>query len=565
MALQIVDIVKNNPQLLAFILLALGFWVGKIKLGSLVPGPQAGILVMGTVFGYFGFELPPLLGDFSFLLFLFAVAYEAGPGFFTVALPQFGKFATLSVVVVAAQLALAVAFSMIFQFNLGVGAGLFTGAGVNPPGIGAAIDVVETGKISMPEGLSVEQAIQFINVTYAITFLVSYLIAMQLLQQVPRLLKFDLAASAKEAESAMNPSDSSSEEGFWVQSLRAYHVVNDDALGKSVQEIQTLTHCQIDKIKRAGMLMDFESDTTLEKDDLISVGGHRLVQANLSEMIGPEVVDRDLLGEEVLTREAIVTNPEIFGKSLGELGRYAYGCYLGQYTRSGVKLKSDPELRLAQGDVLKITGTKAHLNQLIERIGYAEPDVNATDLLTFALGVSGGFILGLIQIQVGDISIGLGTASGVLLVGLGLGYMRSIKHSFGLVPPATIWVFKQLGLLLFLADVGVKGGPRVVEALTSFGPLLILSAIAIGTLPLAVGYLVGDRFFKMNKALLLGAVAASGSNTPAMLMLVGDAKSSIPAVGYAGTYAITYIFKIIAATLIVYIGSSLGQLTLGTI
>ena len=69
----------------------------------------------------------------------------------------------------------------------------------------------------------------------------------------------------------------------------------------------------------------------------------------------------------------------------------------------------------------------------------------------------------------------------------------------------------------------------------------------------------------MNKALLLGAVAASGSNTPAMLMLVGDAKSSIPAVGYAGTYAITYIFKIIAATLIVYIGSSLGQLTLGAI
>ncbi|MDJ0719834.1 MAG: TrkA C-terminal domain-containing protein [Prochloraceae cyanobacterium] len=557
MVVQIVDIVKNNPQLFTFILLAFAFWAGKIKLGSVVLGPQAGILVMGTVFGYFGFELPPMLGAFSFLLFLFAVAYEAGPGFFTVALPQFGKFATLSVVVVLIQLALAVGFSAIFDFNLGIGAGLFTGAGVNPPGIGAAINVVETGKIPMPDGLSVEQAIQFINVTYAITFLVSYLIAMQLLRKVPQLLKFELSASAKEAESATNPSDSSSEEGLWLQSLRAYRAVKEDILGKSVQEIQTLTHCKIDKIKRAGMLVDFELDTTLKKDDLISVGGHRLAEATLTEMIGPEVVDADLLGEEVLTREAIVTNPDIFGKSLGELRRYAYGCYLGQYTRSGVKLKIDPELRLARGDVLKITGTKAHLNQLVEKIGYAERDVNATDLLTFALGVSSGFILGLIEIQIGDISIGLGTASGVLLVGLAVGYMRSIKHSFGLVPPATIWVFKQLGLLLFLGDVGVKGGPRVVEALTNFGPLLILSAIAIGTLPLAIGYLVGERFFKMNKALLLGAVAACGSNTPGMLMLVEDAESSIPAVGYAGTYAITYIFKIIAATVIVYIGSYL--------
>ncbi|MGK7872944.1 MAG: aspartate:alanine exchanger family transporter [Xenococcaceae cyanobacterium] len=553
MAIEIVDIVRNNPQLLAFILLALAFWVGNIKLGSVVLGPQAGILVMGTVFGYFGFELPPLLGTFSFLLFLFAVAYEAGPGFFAVALPQLGKFVSLSVVIVVTGLALAVGFSNIFDFNLGVGAGLFTGAGVNPPGLGAVIDVVETGKIPMPEALSVEQAVQFINVTYAITYLVSYLIAMQLLRKAPRLLKFELSASAKEAESAMNSPDGGSEEGIWTQSLRAYRVVGDDALGKSVQEIEIVTHCKIDKIKRAGMLLDFEPDTTVEQDDLISVGGHRLAQAAVSEMIGPEVIDWDLLGEEMLTREVIVTKPDIFGKSLGELERYGYGCYLGQYTRSGVNLKPNPELRLVRGDVLKITGTKAHLNQIIDRLGYAERDVNVTDLLTFALGVSGGFILGLINIQIGELSIGLGTASGVLLVGLAVGYLRSIKHSFGLVPPAAIWVFKQLGLLLFLADVGVKGGPSVVEALTRFGPLLILSAITIGTLPLAVGYLVGDRFLKMNRALLLGAVAGCGSNTPAMLMLVEDAKSSIPAVGYAGTYAITYIVKVIAATLIVYI------------
>ena len=554
MAIEIIDILKNNPQLLAFILLAFGFWVGKFKLGSFAIGAPAGILIVGTVFGYFGFELPPLLGAFSFLVFLFAVAYEAGPGFFAVALPQFKKFMTLTLVVVAIEFILTVFASMIFGFNFGLGTGLFTGSGVSAPGLGAAIDIVKTGKISLPDDLSVDQMVQLINISYVITFLTSYLIGMQLIRQSPRLLRFDLAMTAQEAELAMNMSDDESdEEGFWTQTFRAYRVETDEVVGKSIEDFEIDTNCKIDKIKRADIIIDFEPSTMLKKDDLISVGGHRLAQAPLNNIVGSEIVDRDLLGEEVLTRDVIVTNPSVMGKSLKELERYGYGCHLGKYTRSGVSLKVYPELRLMKGDILKITGNKTHLDQIIDLLGYAERDINATDLFTFALGISAGFILGLINISIGNISIGLGTASGVLVAGLVIGYVRSIKQSFGQVPPAVIWVFKQLGLLIFLADVGVKGGPSVVTALTSFGPLLILLSILIGTLPLVIGYLVGDRFFKMNRALLIGAIAGCGNNTPAMLMLVEDAKSSIPAVGYAGTYAITYIVKVIATTIIIYI------------
>ena len=553
MAIEIIDIIKNNPQLLAFILLAFGFWVGKFKLGSIVLGAPAGVLIVGTVFGYFGFELPPLLGAFSFLVFLFAVAYEAGPGFFAVALPQLKKFMTLTLVVVAIAFVLTVSASIIFNFNLGLGTGLFTGSGISAPGLGAAIDIVMANKIPLPDDLSVDEIVQLINISYVITFLASYLIGMQLIRQSPRLLKFDLAMTAQEAELALNMSDDSNEEGFWTQTFRAYRIETDEAVGKSVEDFEIDTNCKIDKIKRAETVIDFEPTTVLEKNDLISVGGHRLAQAPLNNIIGSEIIDRDLLGEEVLTRDVIVTNPSVMGKSLKELERYGYGCYLGKYTRSGVSLKVYPELRLIKGDILKITGTKTHLEQIINILGYAERDINATDLFTFALGISAGFILGLINISLGNISIGLGTASGVLVVGLTIGYVRSISRSFGQVPPAVIWVFKQLGLLIFLADVGVKGGPSVVTALTSFGPLLIILSILIGTLPLIIGYLVGDRFFKMNRALLIGAIAGCGNNTPAMLMLVEDAKSSIPAVGYAGTYAITYVVKVIATNIIIYL------------
>ena len=257
------------------------------------------------------------------------------------------KFLTLTLVVVAIEFVLTVLASMIFSFNFGLGTGLFTGSGVSAPGLGAAIDIVKTSKISLPDNLSVDEMVQLINISYVITFLTSYLIGMQLIRQSPRLFRFDLAMTAQEAELAMNMSDDESdEEGFWTQTFRAYRVETDEIVGKSVEDFEIDTNCRIDKIKRAQIVIDFEPSTMLKKDDLISVGGHRLAQAPLNNIVGSEIIDRDLLGEEVLTRDVIVTNPSVMGKSLKELEPYGYGCYLGKYTRSGVRLKVYPELRV---------------------------------------------------------------------------------------------------------------------------------------------------------------------------------------------------------------------------
>ena len=277
MEIEIINLIKNHPQLLVFILLALGFWVGKLRLGPVVLGTPAAILVVGTVFGYFGFELPPLLGAFSFLIFLFAVAYEAGPGFFAVALPQLGKFITLTLVVVGISWGLTLGSSIVFGFNVGISAGLFTGSGVSAPGLGAAIDIVKGQRIPMPEGLSVEQVVQLINISYVITYLTSYLIGMQLIRQSPRLFKFELAMTAQEAESAMNLADDSKQEGLWTQTFRAYRIETDLAVGKSVEDFQRETNCKIDQIKRGETMVDFQPETLLEKGDLISIGGHPIL------------------------------------------------------------------------------------------------------------------------------------------------------------------------------------------------------------------------------------------------------------------------------------------------
>ena len=170
-------------------------------------------------------------------------------------------------------------------------------------------------------------------------------------------------------------------------------------------------------------------------------------------------------------------------------------------------------------------------------------------MLTFATGVVTGFLIGQIRIDIGGIDISLGAPGGLLLVGILLGYYRSIHPTFGRVPPATLWVFKELGLLLFLAGVGVEGGKGIAEAMSTLGPLILLCSIVIATLPVITAYLYGHHVLKMNPALLLGAVTGSVTCTPAMAAVSEDAHSSIPTIGYAGTYAFATVFCAIACSL----------------
>jgi putative transport protein len=198
---------------------------------------------------------------------------------------------------------------------------------------------------------------------------------------------------------------------------------------------------------------------------------------------------------------------------------------------------------------LTLTGPQARLDQLANKIGFFERDVDTTDLVTFSAGVIVGFLIGQISIDIGGIEIGLGTSGGLLLVGIFLGYLRSIHPTFGRVPPATLWVFKELGLLLFLAGVGIKAGQGLVEALKSPGPIVLLCSLFIATLPVIVTFLFGLYQLKMNPALLLGAVTGAVTCTPAMAAVSSDAKSSIPTIGYAGTYAFATVFCAIAGSI----------------
>ncbi len=240
------------------------------------------------------------------------------------------------------------------------------------------------------------------------------------------------------------------------------------------------------------------------------------------------------------------------GVSLGELGvTESYGCFLTKAVRVQVSLPLEPSTKLQRGDVLSVTGPSGKVDGLGSRLGHIERSVAETDLLTLAIGIAAGIAIGTLSVTIAGVSVGLGTAGGLLVTGLVIGYLRSIRPTFGRIPTAARWVFMELGLQMFMAGVGISAGSGIVETLQSVGPSLVLCGIVVTVAPVVVGWLVGSLVLRMNPAVLLGAIAGAMTSGAALSTVNSVARSSVPALGYTGAYAFANVILTIAGTLIV--------------
>lgn len=546
MAINIVDLLKEHPELVLFILIALAYLIGNIRIGSLELGAPPGMLIAGLIFGHFGFNVFEGIEIVGLFFFLYAVAFQAGPAFFNVVLADGSKYITMGAIATVIGFVLTYLFAMVFQFDAGTAAGLLAGSLTSPAGVAAAIETA-------PDPGMIPQ----ISISYAITYLIGDIAVLLLARNLPKLFRFDLIAQSKKAaaEKHVEEGDSvgSNNQG-WALTLRVYQVNNPTLIGKTVSELQKMVDCLVLRYKKAGLVTEFDPETRLQSGDRLLIWGPIDQQDVLDQLFGAEVADAELLAMKIVSQDITINKEEAIGKKVKQLGIHdEHACHLTKITRSGINLDIHPELEISRGDVLTISGPQSNLEKLTQVIGHTERDVNATDLVTFAGGVVAGFLLGQIYIEIGGIQIGLGSAGGLLFVGILLGYLRSIHPTFGRVPSATIWIFKELGLLFFLAGVGVEAGHGFVEAMGQLGLPIVLSSLVIATVPVMVVFIYGIYVLKMNPALLLGATTGSVTCTPAMAAVSADARSSIPTIGYAGTYAFATIFSAIAASLMTLI------------
>lgn len=549
MEIDLYELFLSTQSLVLFTCLGLGFLVGNITIGVVRLGATTGVLLVALFFGHLGFSAPSEIQTVGFVLFIYAVGLQAGPRFFSVFLENGPKYIALAAVVSGTGVALAGGLAYALQLDYGLAAGMLAGALTSTPTLAGAQDAVASGVAQLPEGVSALDAVQNISVGYAITYLFGMSGLLLLIQFSPQIFKVNLADEARKLEQTRQhaPGGQSSS----VQIVRAYKINNDSAVGKTIRELRTkqLLGGIIQKIKRGSDFIQAEASTVLALDDEIAILAAPSKHVIIRDFFGPEVLDADLLNFRIDSEEIIITKDAAAGKSIDELDiNDRYGCFVRSIQRSQIFLPVSPDVVVQKGDMLRVTGERSHLDQLADAIGEVERNVQETDLLTFAFGICAGLVLGTLSVKLGGLTIGLGSAGGLLLAGIGVGFLRSIHPTFGRVPPAARFLLMELGLLFFMVGVGLNAGAGIVDALVSVGPVMIICGMAITAAPVFVGFAFGRKILKLNPAILMGAITGAMTSTPALNILTKTAKSGVPALGYAGTYTFANVLLTLAGT-----------------
>ena len=555
MELDLNKIFTENWTLLVFVVIAFGYLLAKVRLGGVALGSTAGVLIVGLIFGHLGFPNAPGAATFGFMIFIFSVGLQAGPSFFSVFMQDGPRCIALAVVVAATGFFLATFLARLMDLDYGLSAGLLAGALTSTPTLAGAQDALASGLANLPDGMDTATATRNVGVGYAITYLFGTIGLIVVIRLMPKLVGIDLPAEAEQlAKDRGLIAKKFERTGDTIPIIRAYQIrEDDDAVGRTIASVLADNQkrgVKVLKIRRGREILDADPSFEIKAGDIVAILGSLKDHSEERDRVGQEIMDPELLNYQIVTREIIVTHPSFSGMTLNrQVLTSEYGCLPVAVFRSGIEMPPEDGLVIMKGDRVTLSGEESALETLAEAAGYIEENVQDTDLMTFSGGIIIGGVLGVLVIKVGEISIGLGSAGGLLLTGILIGYLRSLHPTFGRLPAAARWLLMEFGLLLFMASVGLGAGAGIVEALKSVGIALFLAGIAVTLVPVFVAYTFGLFVLKMNPVLLLGAVTGAMTSTPALGAINDAAKSSVPALGYAGTYTFANVFLTFAGTL----------------
>ena len=546
----------SNPVLLLFLVLGIGFLIGGIRFGNFQLGSVAGVLIAGLLFGHLGFVGNPAIQSFGFVLFMISVGYQAGPRFIQALKKDGRRYLVIAVIVSVSGFGLALIAARILDFEPGIAAGLLAGSLTSTPTLAAADATVQSTSFVIPDGMDVEDIRTNINSAYAITYIFGLVGLILVIRLLPGMLKINLADEAIKLEredseggpkSVFSPSDIV---------VRAFRLESEEFAGRTLEELYKASPYQftIQKIRRGGELMVPTLDTELQIGDLISIVGvvtPEVFEKISDKIIGPPARDRELLQYNPETNKICVTRKYKGGLTLGDLNiAVDHASFVSRITRLGVNIDVSPSTPIERGDVLHVTGPAAGHEHLGDRLGHLEREIEKTDLSTFSWAIVFGILLGALSIKVAGVDIGLGSAGGLLVLGLLIGYLHSIFPVFGRVPDAARWIFTEMGLLLFMAGVGLRGGSGLVETLVSSGLALVLIGIAVTLVPLTLAYIFGRRVQKMNPLMLLGTITGAMTSGGALSVINAQSNSNIANIGYTGAYAFANVLLTVAGAVI---------------
>lgn len=557
MNIDVASLLNQNPILLLFVVLALGLSIGKIRFGNFQLGNSIGVLLTALFMGNLGFVFNAEALTIGFMLFIYCVGIEAGPNFFGIFFRDGKHYFFLSLIVIVTATTVTYGLGHVLGLDFGLTAGIMAGSMTSTPILVGAQDALNSGLGTIPDSMQLSTVLDNLSVGYALSYLIGLTSMIMFAKLLPKLQKENLSDSAQRIAQERGLGGAGQRK-VYLPIIRAYRVgqeLIDWTGGKNLRElgIYRQTGCYIERIRRNGILAHPDGDAILQLGDEIALVGYPDSHARLDPSFrnGKEVFDRNLLDLRIAEEEIVVKSDSIAGKKLSDLNIAEYGCFLNRVVRAQIEMPMDLNIVLAKGDILQVSGEKSRVLGLAERIGFISIHSQIADLLAFCSFFIIGLVFGLVTMTFGQVTFGLGNAVGLLISGITLGYLRANHPTFGYVPQGALNMVKDLGLMVFMVGIGLSAGSNMLEYLSQVGLKIVGVSFIISVLPVVVAYLFGAYVLKMNRALLFGAIIGARTCAPAMDIVNDYAKSTIPALGYAGTYAIANILMTLAGTFII--------------
>ncbi|GAA6536229.1 putative transporter [Klebsiella pneumoniae] len=528
-----------------------GLWIGNVKIRGVGFG-IGGVLFGGIIVGHFvdqaGVTLSsPMLHfiqEFGLILFVYTIGIQVGPGFFAslrVSGLRLNLFAIL--IVILGGLVTAVLHKL-FNIPLPVVLGIFSGAVTNTPALGAGQQILRD--LGVPF-----EVVDQMGMSYAMAYpfgICGILLTMWL---VRLFFRINIEKEAQRFE------ESSGNGHAHLHTINV-RVENPNLNQMAIQDVPMLNSDNIvcSRLKRGELLMVPAPGTLIQAGDLLHLVGRPEDLHNAQLVIGQEVATSlSTRGADLKVERVVVTNEKVLGKKIRDLHvKQRYDVVISRLNRAGVELVASSSASLQFGDILNLVGRPEAIDAVAAELGNAQQKLQQVQMLPVFIGIGLGVLLGSIPLFIPGFpaALKLGLAGGPLIMALILGRIGSIGKLYWFMPPSANLALRELGIVLFLAVVGLKSGGDFVATLTQGDGLSwIAYGIFITAIPLLTVGILARMLAKMNYLTLCGMLAGSMTDPPALAFANNlHATSGAAALSYATVYPLVMFLRIITPQLL---------------
>ncbi|MCR4958718.1 MAG: putative transporter [Prevotella sp.] len=537
--------------LLYAVVIAIGVYLGKIKVAGVSLGVTF-VLFAGIVAGHIGFTAPvdilTFVQDFGLILFVFMIGLQVGPGFFE----SFGtagiKLNGLAVTMIL--LNILVMFGCYFIFfdtsdntTLPMMVGTLYGAVTNTPGLGAANEAL--GSVYGDNAPQIASA-------YACAYPLGVLGIIGAIILIRIICKIKLE---KEEEELTAREGANAKQKPYKMHLE---VTNKYLEGKTLLQVHDFLNRDfvVSRLVHEGELSIPNRNTVFHLGDQMLIVCAEADQEAIMAFIGPKLdIDFEQQDQPLVSKRVVVTNPHINGKSFGQMHfSSVYGVNVTRVTRHGMELFASPSLPLQVGDRIMVVGPEDAVDRVANKMGNSVKRLDAPNIATIFVGIIMGIIFGSLPIAIPGmpVPLKLGIAGGPLIIAILIGrYGYKIKLVTYTTTSANM-MLREIGLVLFLASVGIKAGAGFYSTVVEGdGLLYVLAGFLITIIPILIVGPIARMKFKFNYFTIAGMVSGTYTDPPALAYSNSICSKEAPAVGYSTVYPLSMFLRILTAQLVV--------------